>query len=144
MDVVEIELPGEPVAKARARVTKRGAFTPRKTQQYERALRLAAKTAMKGRPPFDGPIELLVMARFRMPIRWPKWKRTWSTAHCSKPDWDNVGKITDALSGIVWQDDSQVIDGRVVKRYDDGVGSLYVLVKHYPVQITSRAKKRPS
>ena len=35
-----------------------------------------------------------------------------------KPDWDNIGKIIcDALNGIVWKDDAQIVDGRVVKLY---------------------------
>jgi Holliday junction resolvase RusA-like endonuclease len=36
-----------------------------------------------------------------------------------RPDWDNYGKITDALNGICWKDDSQVVDGRVIKLYSD-------------------------
>ncbi len=35
-----------------------------------------------------------------------------------KPDWDNLGKVTDALNGIVWEDDKQVVDGQVIKYYD--------------------------
>lgn len=38
----------------------------------------------------------------------------------TKPDWDNVGKIvSDALNGIAYRDDSQIVDARVVKRYSD-------------------------
>ena len=32
-------------------------------------------------------------------------------------DWDNHGKITDAFKEIVWHDDAQVTDARVIKRY---------------------------
>lgn len=36
-----------------------------------------------------------------------------------KADWDNFHKISmDALTGVVWQDDSQIIEAHVYKRYD--------------------------
>jgi Holliday junction resolvase RusA-like endonuclease len=35
-----------------------------------------------------------------------------------KPDWDNVGKIVcDALNGVAWHDDAQIVDAHVEKRY---------------------------
>jgi Holliday junction resolvase RusA-like endonuclease len=34
-------------------------------------------------------------------------------------DWDNFHKLSmDALTGIVWEDDSQIEEARVLKRYD--------------------------
>lgn len=36
-----------------------------------------------------------------------------------RADWDNFHKLSmDALSGIVWEDDSQIEEARVLKRYD--------------------------
>jgi Holliday junction resolvase RusA-like endonuclease len=35
----------------------------------------------------------------------------------SKPDDDNYLKIRDALNGIVWNDDAQCVDSRVLKFY---------------------------
>jgi len=38
----------------------------------------------------------------------------------SKPDKDNLEKaIYDAMTGVVWMDDCQVVDGRLVKFYGD-------------------------
>ena len=35
-----------------------------------------------------------------------------------KPDWDNIGKIiSDALNGIAYHDDAQIVDVRVRKYY---------------------------
>ena len=35
-----------------------------------------------------------------------------------KSDWDNVGKaVSDALNGVAYQDDEQVVIGRVTRRY---------------------------
>ena len=36
-----------------------------------------------------------------------------------KPDYDNIGKVVDALNGIVWVDDSQIVDARIRKLYDE-------------------------
>lgn len=37
-----------------------------------------------------------------------------------KPDWDNIGKIIcDALNGIAYADDSQIVLGQMVKKYSD-------------------------
>ena len=37
-----------------------------------------------------------------------------------KPDWDNIGKIiSDALNGIAYKDDAQVVSCTVEKRYSN-------------------------
>lgn len=38
-------------------------------------------------------------------------------APAKKPDVDNIAKCMDGLNGIVWRDDAQVVDLRIVKRY---------------------------
>jgi Holliday junction resolvase RusA-like endonuclease len=38
---------------------------------------------------------------------------------CRKPE-DNIGKvICDALNGLAWYDDTQVVEAYVIKRYAD-------------------------
>jgi Holliday junction resolvase RusA-like endonuclease len=40
-----------------------------------------------------------------------------------KPDWDNVAKsICDAMNGIVYQDDTQIVDAYVTKVYSANSG----------------------
>jgi Holliday junction resolvase RusA-like endonuclease len=40
--------------------------------------------------------------------------------HTTKPDWDNVGKIiSDALNGLAYDDDSQIVSATVEKFYSD-------------------------
>jgi Holliday junction resolvase RusA-like endonuclease len=123
---VVIALEGEPIGKGRARtgMTTRGqrvAYTPPRTRAYENALRQVAALVMRHRPPVDGPIAVEVEAVFPIPASWPKAKQAEAEAGrvkpTGKPDADNVLKVCDALNGVVWFDDAQVVEARIVKRY---------------------------
>lgn len=51
-------------------------------------------------------------------------------------DWDNYHKISmDALTGIVWNDDSQVKKATIFVDYDKAIPRIEIYVK--PVEITS-------
>lgn len=119
-NIVRIELAGAPMGKERVRVTRTGhAYTPERTVNYESRLALAAQQVMNGRPLLEGP--LIVIVEAYMPVAVSKPKK-WQAAALSgqirptkKPDWDNFGKILDALNLVVWADDAQIVDGRVTK-----------------------------
>lgn len=128
--MIAFELHGEPVGWQRSGVRivrpKNGKefatlYTPAETRKYEQALALAAKVAMRGRPLVDGPVRLTVTAFMPIPRSWSRKKIDAALAGVVrptvKPDWDNIGKVTDALKDIVWNDDTQVVDGRVLKVY---------------------------
>jgi Holliday junction resolvase RusA-like endonuclease len=133
--VISFELLGEPVGWQRTgvRIVKpkfgkqfATLYTPAETRAYEKALALVAKVAMAGagKPaPITGPLRLTVTAFMPVPASWSRKKRDAALAGAIrptvKPDWDNIGKMTDALKGIIWNDDTQVVDGRVVKTYDE-------------------------
>ena len=93
-------------------------------RDYREVIAWAAKAAMRGKYPTKNPVALLVHAF--MPI-YESWKmrekldaRSGAVLPDVKPDWDNIGKsISDALKEIVWLDDAQVVDGRVIKRYSE-------------------------
>ncbi len=122
-ECVEIRVLGEPVAKGRPRVTKSGVtFTPGKTRRWEQVAALLAQEQMAGRAVLDGPLEVTVVAEWEVPASWPKWKtemaRDGGVAHTSRPDLDNVAKAAvDALNGVVFRDDSQIVSLIVHKRY---------------------------
>lgn len=90
------------------------------TEKFEKTLAEAAARKMRG-PPSDGPLCVLVIADRPIPKSWSPRDHAAAVAGrllpTSKPDADNYGKIIDALNGIVWRDDSQVVDIRVLKRY---------------------------
>lgn len=131
--MIVIELPGEPIAWQRAGIRVvapqfgrpfPSVYTPAKTRAYEKALAMTAKVAMRGKEPLRGPLRLVVTAFMAVPRSWSRKKRDAALAGTirpiTKPDWDNTGKgASDALKGIVWVDDSQVVDGRVIKLYDE-------------------------
>jgi Holliday junction resolvase RusA-like endonuclease len=130
--VIVVELPGEPTGWQRTGVRvvtpKHGKpfatiYVKAETRAYEHALALAAKVAMRARKPLDGPLKLTVTAYMPVPRSWSTKKRDAALAGALrpvvKPDWDNLGGMTDALKGIVWGDDAQVVDGRVMKIYDE-------------------------
>lgn len=93
------------------------------TQAYETTLAEAAMLFMRGRQPTTNPVALLVHSFRQIPVSWSKKDqakaRDGAIMPTSRPDWDNYGKITDALNEIVWSDDSQVVDGRCIKRYSE-------------------------
>lgn len=127
MASLTITIPGVPVAKGRPRLSNFGgharAYTPGKTRRYEDLIRLEAGRVMEGRLQLDGP--LLVRVNAYMPIPKSLNKARTAAAICgelrpiTKPDVDNFAKVIDALNGIAWRDDSQVVHLSVSKHYSD-------------------------
>lgn len=122
---ITFTIPGEPVAKGRARSFIRAGHiahhTPEKTARYENLVRLAAQQVM-ARAPIEGPVHLTVRAFFSIPVSWSLKKQRSAALgelmHTKRPDLDNVVKaIKDGANGVVWKDDSQVADIRASKRY---------------------------
>jgi Holliday junction resolvase RusA-like endonuclease len=133
MNSIVIEIGGEPRGKSRPRFARRNgiAFTPKATRDFEAALRIVAGEQMNGRPPLEGALSVVVTATFPVPASWSKKKREaaldGAIPHTVKPDVDNLLKSIDALNSIVFHDDKQVTDARVVKKYGE-VPSLRIEV----------------
>jgi Holliday junction resolvase RusA-like endonuclease len=124
---ISFEVPGEPVAKERPRTNMATGvvYTPDKTKNYEETVKWCYQMAAHGaRFPDNEPLSMLVVAYRPIPKSASAKKKSLMRAGAerpiTKPDWDNVGKIvSDALNGIAYRDDSQIVDARVVKRYSD-------------------------
>ncbi|TDV39548.1 Holliday junction resolvase RusA-like endonuclease [Paraburkholderia caballeronis] len=123
---VEFVVPGNPVAKGRPKFARRGAhvttYTPEKTERYENLVKLAARDAMCSAEPYPGPIRLIVNIGVAIPASWSMKRQAAAAAGdigaTKKPDADNVVKaLKDAMNGVVYVDDGQVVDLWVSKRY---------------------------
>ena len=123
---VAFVIPGTPVGKGRPKFARRGNFvstyTPEKTATYENLVKVKAEQAMDGRPMIEGPVEVSIRLIVTPPASWSQKKQREALEGrifpTSKPDIDNVLKgIMDACNEIVFKDDKQAVDVRVVKRY---------------------------
>ena len=124
--MLKFTVPGQPVAKQRARTFwndragKVTTWTPDKTVSGEAAIRLFA--AQAGATPMEGPLSLKISLYLAIPHSWSR--RRYSDALSgvtrpqTKPDWDNYGKlVSDALNGLAWRDDGQIVLATVEKWY---------------------------
>ncbi len=101
----------EPVPKGRPRLGRSRVRTPAKTKRFERDLKALVLNEWK-QEPFHGPI--FVSATFYV----TKPETVTRSNCCVKPDLDNLIKaLFDALNGIVWIDDSQVVSVVTQKYY---------------------------
>jgi Holliday junction resolvase RusA-like endonuclease len=124
--VITFHIPGQPVGKGRARVSRRGGFarlyTPEKTVSYEGLVALAGQQAMAGRPVIESAVSVVLRIAVQVPASWSNKKQAAALigeVHpTTKPDIDNVEKaIFDGLNGVVWKDDVQVVQVVKSKRY---------------------------
>lgn len=126
---ITFTVPGSPQGKMRPRVVKRGNFvqtyTPDKTVSYENLVKLMYGQEAKGRV-FDREksLRVLIVALYDIPQSTSKKRaelmRIGEIRPTKKPDLDNVAKIIcDALNGVAYHDDAQVVDLKVVKYYSD-------------------------
>lgn len=121
MTIYTFTIPGNPVAKGRPRFAMRGikavTYTPDKTRIWERAAKIIIKAGMKGKPPLEGPVHVDIC--FGMP-KPKKLKRQYPTV---TSDIDNFVKNGfDAMNGIVFVDDAQVVMLVARKVYSDDPG----------------------
>lgn len=122
--IVSFTIPGKPFGKKRHRIgTVAGrarAFNPEENRSFEQKVAEIARPLFPA--PISGPVRLRIVASFEVPRSWSKKRQAEAMGayHTQKPDRDNVEKaIQDGLNRIAWSDDSQVADGRCVKRWGD-------------------------
>lgn len=111
---------GKPQGKARPRFTWSGhTYTPGSTSAYEERVKLAYRQAGGGK--LSGFVSADILAVFAVPKSYTKAQRAAAlkaSFALKKPDCDNIAKIIlDALNGLAYDDDAQVVKLRVEKRY---------------------------
>jgi len=119
--MIRLTIPGEPMGKQRPKFGNGRTYTPQKTVNYETLVKELYIMQNCGKQ-LEGQIEILVTAVFGPAQSAPK-KRL-SAMLCrkerptKKPDCDNILKIIcDALNGLAYRDDAQIVSARIDKFY---------------------------
>lgn len=107
---------GEVRGKPRPRFSSRGgfgrAYTPSNYMKYERSIANAYLEA--GGKKFSGAVSVSIFIHRELPKSRPK--RLLAELDTAKPDIDNVAKaVLDALNGVAYEDDRQVVSLNVTK-----------------------------
>lgn len=119
------EILGEPMGKQRPRFARMGkftkAYTPKETINYENWVKLSYAN-FGGEHFGDSGLSVKIVAKLSIPKSWSMTKRNKAKdgeiAPKIKPDCDNIAKIIcDALNGIAYDDDKQIVELIVEKRY---------------------------
>jgi Holliday junction resolvase RusA-like endonuclease len=118
---IKLIIPGEPCAKGRPRLGKFGTYTPTKTINAETLVKELYIIGNYSKQ-LEGQLEMTVKAYFKIP------KSKSNKIACqmsmgairptSRPDGDNLLKLySDALNGLAYHDDSQIVSATVEKWY---------------------------
>ena len=125
-----ITVDGVPVAKGRAKATTVNGYvrhyTPPKTRNYENWVRMCGVQAMArdGRSTTDDALHVEILVYVPIPKSWSKKRKglalEWKIHPTPSPDLSNYVKaVEDGLNGIVWGDDSQIVNLSARKVYGD-------------------------
>ena len=120
--MISLTIPGPPIGKQRARVTRTGhAYTPAKTVNYEALVKQTFAAKYPDFVPMAGPVRMglwiMLMPSKETARKIKKGIKVYPTI---KPDVDNVFKIiADALSGLAFVDDKQIVESDLSKHYAD-------------------------
>lgn len=118
---VKFTIPGIPIPKARPRVVRGHAFTPKKTKDYEALVKDVYRLTV-GEYLGDSAIVAAIDLYFPIPESYSKSKKRriaeGEIKHTKRPDVDNCAKaILDALNEVAYRDDSQIVESRITKHY---------------------------
>ena len=123
---IEFTVPMKPTGKGRPRVVRVNGrsitYTPVSTAKAEGNIKFFAWLA--GIKSLEGPVGMQVICFFRPPSSMSKKRRVAALAGeilpTKRPDVDNICKLcADALNGIGYHDDAQIVDLRIIKVYGE-------------------------
>ena len=135
--MVTCRITGKPQGKGRPRFTMKGhAYTPERTVAYEKLIR---DEYMKqcGHNFGDVPLKMMVIIEYAPPRSATKKMREDMLARklypTKKPDIDNVVKaVADALNGVAYRDDVQIVELFVKKWYAEEDAVRFKLREVHP------------
>lgn len=111
---------GKPVGKGRPRFANRGGYTttytPEKTANYENWIKVCFMKAYPNFKPLEEALKLTFIATFIKP------KSNKMKHPTIKPDCDNLIKCMDALNGLAFLDDKQIVVVLAEKKWGNNEG----------------------
>lgn len=120
-----VDIEPQPWQRPRTRVVKGYVkhYSPTKTKKYEKQIADTYRRITKA-PFFEKDQPLRVAIHFDMPVPKSTSKKKQKLMfgglikHLKRPDVDNLGKaVLDALNGVAWADDAQIVSLNLRKRY---------------------------
>lgn len=114
--VLDVFVPGQPAAQGSKRHVGGGRLIEqsKRVAPWRTLVAWSAAQAYTGAPA-DGPLAVHIEFVMRRPAATPK--RAPTPAAIKRPDLDKqIRAVFDALSGVVWRDDSQAVDVHATKR----------------------------
>ena len=124
--MISFLLPGRPIPKPR--MTQRDKYEPsaaaRRYWAWANELRLVARKIVAGGEFLQGPLSLSAMFYLPIPTGWNRKSRQAALegriGHIVRPDLKNlVAGLEDACNGVLWQDDSQIVEYGIVRKVYD-------------------------
>ena len=113
--MIEFTVQGTPIPKQSYRAVKGGGYLYPRVVAWQQLVSTFARQAMAGIPPMKGDLAMTI--QFVLPDR-------------RRKDLDNLNKaIFDSCNGIVFEDDSQVVDLHLTKKVDKQAPGIYVTVE---------------
>ena len=128
---IHFQVEGDPKGTGRPRFSTFGKFTrvytDKQTLSYEAMIAFFAKQAMGVTDLLETPVSVFLYVRLPVPQSYSKKRReaclSGTEKPCKKPDIDNIAKTyLDAMNGVIFVDDTQVVDLHVKKLYSDKAG----------------------
>lgn len=126
---IEFFVEGNPVAKERVKkffnknTGRMWGYTPRRTVDWENIIRKEALKYIQYKYPKDTPLVATIQVLVAIPKSFSKKKTEQALDDklrpTTRPDLDNYIKCLDSLNGILFEDDSQVVE------FGQGTGKFY-------------------
>lgn len=118
-----------PRGQGRPRFSGNVAYKTSEDKAYEQGIHMAYRAAYPGAEPIHGPCKVVINALYPIPKRTSKRQREQMLEGIMlpivRPDIDNIYKaVLDALNGVAYDDDKQVVEGEMRKYYGEKPGLL--------------------
>ncbi len=120
---MKLTIQGKVQAKQRVRLGRYSRYTPEQTKNYENWVKLSFINQYPNFKPLENELQVSIKAYFEIPKSVSKKKReqmlNGNIRPTIKPDLDNIAKsVLDALNGLAYLDDKQIVFLEVEKFYD--------------------------